>query len=124
MGFDFYMTINVRVDSATGMPFVWGKNSTKLPYDPEAWCLPEEFREFAQLRGHFLRHYTDPIEKMFGNTYEVYVETLLFEFPKWSEISDRIGFFYDEWDEAKHNHFRKCLEWCADKGGYRAEWSY
>ncbi len=123
MGFDFYLKISVQVDPATGLPFVWGKNSTKLPYDPEGWRLPEEFREFAQMRGHFLHLYTDTLEQKY-RCYELDPGTFLSHYPTWSEIADRIDFEYDDWNEEKHNRFKRCLKWCDNKGGYVPEWSY
>ena len=121
MGFDWNLTIRVFVDEKTGMPWVWGPTGKPVPYTPEQWKLPKEFREFAIMRGNHLRAYTATIETE-ENRCEADTNVLLYYFPIWRNIQEDMVDY--GWDEAKHIRFRACLEWCSEKGGYGATWSW
>lgn len=89
MGFHWNLTIQVYVDPATGKPWVWSHDGElkKIPFVPEDWVLPEQFREFTDMRGHHLYHYIDCVENM-GYGHRADADILLHYFPIWDEIKD------------------------------------
>lgn len=125
MGFDWFLTIEVYVDPATGKPWVWSKDGElkKIPFNPEDWILPERFREFAIMRGHHLHPYIKRVEEYEFNS-RASADILLHYFPVWEDIKDKLDWEDYEWDEAKHKLFEECLTWCVKVGHYGASWSY
>ena len=83
MGFDWNLTIEAYVDPATGKPWIWsqdGGDLKKIPFNPDDWVLPEQFREFAVMRGHHLYRYIHQVEEMDYGT-KADAQTLVNYFP-------------------------------------------
>jgi hypothetical protein len=123
MGFDWHIGLALFIDHTTGMPYVFHlKNGERLPFNAEEWRLPEQFRRFAQMRGHHLMHYVQRFSDT--NIFEASPYALLHRFPEWSAIKDSDRWAEYEWDETQHNLLKECLEWCDQKGGFNVSWSY
>jgi hypothetical protein len=124
MGFDFNIMLRLYVDPKTGLPCTYSPvNGRKLVYTVEAWKVPEEFSDFIVQRGHYLRWYTVNMETSIHD-FSGDAETFLHYFPKWEAIEKCENWELYGWNEEKHNQFKKCVEWCASKGGFKMMWSY
>ena len=124
MGFDWNLEITTYIDPATGLPIVWHPSELrKIPYVPELWRLPDDFRRFAVMRGQHLHAYTNKIEES-ENRYSCDANTFLALFPTWQRVKAYLGDEYDYWSEEDHMQFLKCIKWCASKGGYSMSWSW
>jgi hypothetical protein len=127
MGFDWFIKIDsLYIDDKTGLPhlLVLQNNEYKVkPFTVEEWRIPERFIGFTNMRGWHLMEYVRPID-MEEDCYTANTFTLLYYFPEWESIKDSKALAEVDWDEAKHNLFKEFLEWCDERGGFTASWSY
>ena len=124
MGFDLSITLNFRIDPKTGLPFVWGKDNSRMPYVPSEFEVPEKYRKWIQQRGHIFHSYIKALDK-YGYSTDVY--TFLDTYPDWDEVLKDIGPDDDDcdyWNESDHDDFREALEWFNEKSCFMVEWSY
>lgn len=124
MGFDLSITLNLRIDPKTGLPFVWGENSSRKPYVPSEFEVPERYRKWIEQRGRVFHFYITALDK-YGYSTDVY--TFLDNYPDWDEVLKDMGpdnEEYDYWTESDHDDFREALEWFRAKEYFMVEWSY
>jgi hypothetical protein len=120
MGFDLNITLNVWIDAKTGLPFVWGPNSEKLPYVPCEYEVPEKYRKYMSQRGHHFHFYIGDIEG-----YTTCVDTFLDTYPEWQDVLENMGWEEKyEWTEADHDDFKEALNWLSKKHVFGITWSY
>ncbi len=108
----------------TGKAFVYHYENKKTvkKYDIQDIQIPEKYRRFVELRGHFLHAYTD--EFNFSDIFETRVYNLLEEFPAWEEVT-KYEFEDDYWSEEDHNTFKEALKWFSEQPyTFNASWSY
>jgi hypothetical protein len=116
MAFTMVITINVNIETKTGLPFVWYNNNgfiDKKPYIPEEYKIPEVYRRFIQLRGHHFRVYVYP----FLNAYQIFVDDFLEYYPEWEFVKSENGFTESHmyWTEEDHNTLKSALIWMCSK---------
>lgn len=121
MGFDLDICLNVWLDEETGLPFVWGKGLSKLPYVPSDYEVPLVHRRYLSQRGHHFHAY---IKGFDGYTTDV--NRFLENYPEWSEVAKHLEgrHCYDDWTETDHTGFKQALEWMDTKGIFGIHWSY
>ena len=125
MGFDLSITLNLRIDPKTGLPYIWGKNFEHIPYVPSEHQVPEKYRDWVQQRGHHFHIYIQKFDKDGQNSTDV--EEFLHEYPPWLTVKKSIGnnWEYEDWTEEVHNDFKEALEWFAAKHlNFTVCWSY
>ncbi len=121
MGFDLFIGIKFNMCPHTGKPYYYGKDVQKM-YDISEIVVPTEFRDYLQLRGHFLHAYTRDFNQ--ENRFEVEVGEFLDGFPKWTEVkSDPM--YDDYWTKQNHLTFKSLLKWCQEQQCiFNVSWSY
>lgn len=122
MGFDWFITLSFHIDESTGLPYVWGPGLQRQPYNPEDYCVPEQYRQFVYLRGHLFHEYTRGAEV--NDTYECNTSVILEHFPSWTEITEVDDFEHYDWSEEKHNLLKEALTWFSSKDHFNVSWSY
>jgi hypothetical protein len=122
MGFDWQIYIHVRADPKTGLPVVGWENP--VPYNPQDYVVPEEYRTFLTMRNGILRSYTQEAEEDM-NMIQLPVEEFVHYFPEWSSVRAKWSEIeLDDWTEETHTQFKEALEWMASKQCFMASWSY
>ncbi len=125
MGFDFFISMVFNVCPSMGRPYYINSKWEK-EYDLSTLEVPEEYRKFFQLRGHFLHAYTEDWNDK--DIFNVHLEDFLEEFPSWETVKEWLeqhGYDQDEWPEADHKAFKACLEWCVEQSvNFYVYWSY
>lgn len=121
MSFDLYIGIKLQIDSETGLPFIWGPNSTKIPYDTNVYKVPEQFKRLIWQRGLHFHVYVNKYHEDWE--YETSAADFLHNYPNWTDVTEAIG-PNNDWTEADHAYFKAALEWFASKEGYYLFWSY
>lgn len=119
MGFDLNITLNVRIDEKTGMPFAWGKDWEQLPYVSCEYEVPEKHRKYISQRGNVFHFYIKGIEG-----YTTDVGTFLDNYPDWRQVKKDMGEDYDYWTKADHDGFKQALKWLESKHVFGITWSY
>lgn len=126
MGFDFVIQLCFSLCSKTGKPFIYKLDTLEKDYKLPEIVIPEEYRRFLQMRGHFLHIYTDELNE--DDMFSTDIQDLLEYFPSWKEITENPEYsedLDDYWTEKDHDEFRVALEWFADQPyHFRASWSY
>ncbi len=115
----------MHIDETTGMPYVYSNTAPfeKLPYKPEEYCVPEQYRQFLYMRGHLFHEYTREVEKEYS-VYECSPADILTHWPSWDDMKKVDELEYYDWSEADHNLLKEGLEWFKTKGHFHVEWSY
>jgi hypothetical protein len=121
MGFDMHIGLKLQIDTDTGLPFVWGQNWTRLPYDPESYKVPQQFRRLIWQRGDHWHQYIKNYDS--GWEFEATATDFLYNYPNWADVSASMG-INNDWAEADHTYFKAALQWFASKDGYYLHWSY
>jgi hypothetical protein len=126
MGFDLTIVLNLRIDSKTGLPFVYAYNHPTLanfsmiPYVPSEYEVPENHRPYLQQRGHHFHFYI----VSFAERTSIDVEEFLNEYPKWQDVVASMGDIEYGWTEKDHDGFKSALLWLSSKQVFQVEWSY
>ena len=126
MGFDFNIVACYHLDPATGKPFVYtmNQNHTMERNFTLHVEIPEEYREFVQLRGKVLHMYCDS----FGDQMFCPMVEFAEQFPEWEDVHEWIidhGWTDDDWSEETHWKFKEAADWFAQQPvTYLAMWSY
>lgn len=128
MGFDLSITLNLRIDPQTGLPFFYAKDCSKQPYVPSEFEVPEKYRKWVQRRGHHFHYYLRSIN---GNDllYSTYVENFLEKYPEWADVKNWMTLDDEDeesygWTEKDHDDFKEALQWFASKNNFEVSWSY
>jgi hypothetical protein len=135
MGFDLNITCSLFLCKDTGKPFYYGINKIsdtkgqsaylEKIYDLSTIVVPEQYRRFLVMRGHFLHMYTN-----YFNEHDIYscdVYDFVEKFPEWSSLAANENYaeYLEDWHEEDHNMFREALEWLGTSlGDFRVTWSY
>lgn len=129
MGYDWSIILSLRLDPATGKAAFYNLQSSRVeltPFNPADFVVPEEYREFIQMRGHHLQVYTKPVEedsKEYGVTrYDAVPSEILHFYPSWESILEKDP--YIDWTEEEHTKLKEALKWFDSKGCYKVEWCY
>jgi hypothetical protein len=124
MGFDLSITLNLRISPTTGLPFVYGKDFSELPYLPSDFEVPEKYRKWVKQRGHHFHFYIKGCNKC-EIIYETDVFTFLDAYPDWETVLKDIGDNSEYvWTWNDHNDFMEALRWFDTKNNFKVEWSY
>ena len=123
MGFDWYISLTMHVDPSTGLPYVWGPGFERLPYKPEDYCVPEQYRQFLYMRGHLFHQYTRAVEEI-DEVFECDPSRILEHWPCWKSIKDKEEFKYYDWTEEQHNLLKEALKWFSSMLQFKVSWSY
>jgi hypothetical protein len=126
MGFDLSITLNLLLDPMTGLPFVYGKDSSKQPYVPSNFEVPVKYRKWVQQRGSIFHYYIKDIINGDTTVPSTDIHTFLEAYPDWDTIMKSKEMYdrYDDWTETHHNDFMEALRWFDSKFYFRIEWSY
>jgi len=115
MGFDIYIHCIVNICKNTGRHFYYGSAQEEIVPKP----IPEEHREFVQMRGKIYRIYTQLVTDESCTSVANFVD----KFPEWSDIvvdSD----FDSSWTEGMHDRFYNALKWFSEQEiCYMISWS-
>lgn len=120
----FMLTLRMFFDPMSGHALVYSiKDEERIPFKPEDWQIPEEFRRFMEMRGDYINHYVRRVDRIL-NLHEIDAEIFLdIYFPQWINMKDKEEWDKYDWNEETHNQFRKCLEWCVSKGRFNISWA-
>ena len=132
MGFDFTISLALNMCPKTGKPFFY---EAAFGYCVKNYTLPdiqvpEDLREYLELRGHHLHAYVEHWDAT--NLYDVSAERMLDSFPSWEQYKKSSFAEFpedsddeDSWNEKDHNSLRTLLEWCCRQGvSFHVSWSY
>lgn len=129
MGFDFYIHLCLGISEETGLPFLYKYDEStntlkRIPYDPEEFRVPDQWKKFLSIRGHHMNYYIEDIETN-ERGYTASMDVFEHYFPKWENIEAEFKEAkYDYWTEETHNEFEAFVKWCSKKGVFEAHWSY
>lgn len=126
MGFDLFISLRLQIDPKTGLPFVYNSDSSRKPYDPSEFLVPEKYRKWAIQRGHVFHYYIRDLDE--GEP-SASAETFLDKYPEWDDVKGMMildGEDEDtyDWSETDHNEFKEALEWFSSKVYFVVVWSY
>ena len=121
MGFDLIIVQRIYFDTVTGMPYVYGPNAMRVPYDPITFKIPEPFRKLVAQRGPHWHEYIKPYDSDWE--FEASVEDFLENYPEWNMVFEGLEDDYS-WTEKDHDTFKAALIWLASKGCFYVSWSY
>jgi hypothetical protein len=121
MGFDLSITLSLRINLQTGLPFVWGKDYSHQPYTPSDFEVPEKYRKWVNRGGHVFHFYIKNIDE-----FSTSVASFLENYPEWNNVLKDMGpnGDYDYWTLADHDEFKEALEWFNTKTNFEISWSY
>jgi hypothetical protein len=128
MGFNLFVSLNVRIDPKTGMAFVYAFNTSggRKPFIPSEYTVPERFRDYLIQDGSHFHQY---IKKYCDSMNMVDAERFLSDYPDWrlvkKELNSQGG--YDYWTQENHDGFKQALKWMStgnNAGLYSISWSY
>ena len=126
MGFDFYIKLRLSLCETTGKPcfYDYTDGTFKINYDVSSITVPEEYRRFLTMRGHYMQLYTQDVD-ISNDCFDADISQLLEVFPEWKDIeSSELSKRY-EWTEKDHNAFHEALKWFnKQKCAFYVSWSY
>ena len=129
MGLEIHIELHVQISESTGLPSVWLKEDddffSLVPFDPEDYIVPAEFRRFLNQKGKLFNIYIESF--IFENSIpEVDCSAFLTYFPSWEDVQNSSDYEDCEkfWTEKDHNEFKQAMEWFESKGSFYVTWSY
>jgi len=122
MGFDLHIKLVLHMCPDTGKPFYYNKDDFRKMYDISEINVPEEYRKYLVIRGHFLHVYTRVFNE--EDRFEVDTSEFLDEFPSW-KITRADDKYDDYWTEQDHRSFKALLKWTVQQPAFFVvSWSY
>jgi hypothetical protein len=119
MGFHIYINCFLGICEDTGKHFYY-RNFQKV-YDMPP-VVPEEHREFINMKGKVFRIYTDLITDDTSTSVTNFID----KYPEWFDIVEDSNFesCSEYWNEEKHNRFYAALKWFSDQDiSYTISWN-
>ena len=124
MGFDLFISLKLPIDPTTGLPYVYDSDSSRKPYTPSEFIVPEKYRIWLIQRGHVFHYYIRDIDET-----SVGAESFLEKYPELEDIKESINLDGEDedsynWLEEDHNDFKEALKWFSSKEYFSISWSY
>jgi hypothetical protein len=117
MGFSIYIYCQLDICKDTGRHFYY-KGFEKIYDMPKA--VPEEYREYVNMKGRVFRIYTELITDETSTT----VVNFLDKYPDFSDVLDNSDFDPNSWNAYEHCRFYDALKWFSEQDiCYIISWS-
>jgi len=125
MGFDLYISLNLPLDSESGLPFIYDHDSSKKSYVPSEFIVPVMYRKWLRQKGHVFHYY---IRTMDG-TNSSSIDHFLDVYPEWDDIKNYMNLDGEtedsyNWSEKDHTEFKEALQWFSPKIYFDISWSF